>query len=213
VFVTYITWPMFDLRLSTPDLELRVVAEQDLASLSELLPDDMEQNPYATTFDVSAPQSRAVVLHQGYWKDMGTWQPDAWVLQFAVFQGGRLIGHQTLEANDFPTVRTVDSSSWLVPHMRGAGLGKQMRRAVLTLAFGPLVAQSAITSAWHDNHASLAVSRAVGYRPNGLSRHPRDNDSAEMVHLRLTREDWLASQAGEHAVIESFEPCRPFFGL
>jgi len=97
VFVTYITWPMFDLRLSTPDLELRAVAEQDLASLSELLPDDMEQNPYATTFDVSAPQSRAVVLHQGYWKDMGTWQPDAWVLQFAVFQGGRLMATKPLK--------------------------------------------------------------------------------------------------------------------
>ena len=30
----------------------------------------------------------------------------------------------------------------------------------LRTAFGPLHAPAAITSAWHDNHASLGVSRA-----------------------------------------------------
>jgi hypothetical protein len=48
-----------------------------------------------------------------------------------------------------------------------------MRRAVLALTFGPLQARAAIAEAWHDNHASQGVSRALGYRPNGESLHRR----------------------------------------
>ena len=40
-----------------------------------------------------------------------------------------------------------------------------MRRAVLALAFGPLGAEAAITSAWPDNGASLGVSQSLGYLP------------------------------------------------
>ena len=97
--------------------------------------------------------------------------------------------------------------------VRGRGFGKQMRRAVLTLAFGPLQAAAAITSAWHDNHASLGVSRALGYRPNGESRHARDDGADIMVHLRLRREDWLAADLGAGVEISGFEPCRFLFGV
>jgi RimJ/RimL family protein N-acetyltransferase len=66
----------------------------------------------------------------------------------------------TAAGNDFLALRTVDTSSFLIPSAHGRGYGKQMRAAVLALAFGPLHAPAAITSAWHDNHASLGVSRA-----------------------------------------------------
>ena len=90
-----------------------------------------------------------------------------------------------------------------------------MRAAVLALAFGPLEAQCAITSAWDDSHASLGVSRAVGYQPNGQYRHRRDDGSGigSMVHLRLTREDWLSSGTGDDVQITGFEACRPYFGV
>lgn len=38
-------WPMFDLRLTTPNLHLRHLTEADLASLAAILPDDAEQDP------------------------------------------------------------------------------------------------------------------------------------------------------------------------
>jgi RimJ/RimL family protein N-acetyltransferase len=88
-----------------------------------------------------------------------------------------------------------------------------MRRAVLTLAFGPLGAREAITSAWHDNEASLGVSRAIGYTDNGVSTAVRGDRLDTMVHLRMTAGDWEASGAGDDILIEGFEPCRPFFGL
>lgn len=207
-------WPLFDLRLSTPDLELRPMTEADQSALADLLPDDVELDPAATSYPVDERTGRGMVVFQSYWKAYGTWSPGAWRLPFAVFAAGELIGAQELEGNDFPVLRTVDTSSFLVPSARGHGLGKQMRRAVLGLAFGPMVARAAITSAWHDNHASLGVSRALGYRPNGEALQRREPGGVDvMVHLRLVRADWLAGAVADQVTCTGFEPCRPLFGL
>ncbi len=207
-------WPMFGIRLSTPDLELRHLTESDLASLAAVLPDDVEQDPEATTYAGLDPRAnRTAVVHQGYWKARGTWRPESWALSFAVFRGDELIGFQGLEGDDFAVLRTVDSSSFLAAHARGLGLGKQMRAAVLTLAFGPLGARYAISSAWSDNHASLGVSRALGYVDNGLTSHRRGDGAGEMAHVRLTRERWLASEWPEQVSVSGVEECLPYFGL
>lgn len=207
-------WPLFDLMLTTPDLVLRPMTEADQSTVSRLLPDDVELDPAATTYPgLDERATRAVVVHQAYWHAYGSWRPEAWRLNFAVLAGGELIGAQELEGNDFPTLRTVDTSSFLVTSARGRGLGKQMRAAVLALAFGPLAAQAAITEAWHDNRASLGVSRSLGYLPNGESLHRRGTDVDVMVHLRLTREAWLARSDRPDVTIRGFDHCRPFFGL
>ena len=92
-------------------------------------------------------------------------------------------------------------------------MGKQMRAAVLTLAFGSLGARFAITSAWSDNHASLGVSRALGYVDNGVTADRRDDVAGEMAHLRLTRERWTASGWPEQVTVTGVEECMVFFGL
>src|SRR4051794_34904261 len=189
-------WPLFDLHLTTSDLVLRHLTEADLGRLAELLPDDMEQNPASTTYaGLDQSSNRAAVVHQDYWRARGSWRPESWELDFAVFRGDELIGWQALEGDDFPHLRTVDSASWLAVAARGQGLGKQMRAAVLALAFGPLQARFAVSSAWDDNAASLGVSHALGYRDNGVTAHARgDGDGVgEMVHVRLPRDRWLES--------------------
>jgi len=207
-------WPLFDLELTTPDLHLRPMREADLVSVAGIMPADLELDPAATRYAVDDEQvSRGIVPCQHYWKAFGTWHPQAWRLNFTVFAGDEMIGVQELEGNDFPTLRTVDSSSWLVSGVRGRGYGKQMRSAILALAFGPLEAREAITSAWHDNHASLGVSRALGYRDNGLSLHRRDDGVDVMTHLRLTRNDWLTGAARQDTHISGFDQCRALFGL
>jgi RimJ/RimL family protein N-acetyltransferase len=212
--MTYRYWPLFDLRLATPGLALRAMTEADLAVIADLLPDDVEQDPAAQAYDVGdARTGRGIVSHQSYWRAYGTWRPSAWRLNFVVRADDEIVGVQELEGNDFPALRTVDTSSFLVPAARGRGYGKQMRGAVLALAFGPLQAQAAITSAWHDNHASLGVSRALGYRPNGESLHARGNGADVMKHMRLLRTDWLASGVGEQVLISGFDGCWPLFGL
>jgi RimJ/RimL family protein N-acetyltransferase len=212
--MTHRYWPLFDLRLVSPDLDLRAMTEADLAPIADLLPDDVELDPAAQTYDVDdARTGRGIVSHQSYWQGYGTWRPGAWRLPFVVRAAGEIVGVQELEGNDFPALRTVDSSSFLVSAARGRGYGKQMRGAVLALAFGPLQAQAAITSAWHDNHASLGVSRALGYRPNGESLEARGDRADIMQHMRLLRADWLASGLAGRVRISGFEDCWPLFGL
>src|SRR4029077_2093656 len=156
---TFGYWPLFDLRLASRDLTLRPMREADLRVVSDLLPVDTELDPAGTRYRLSDERiSRGIITHQGYWKAYGTWQPSAWRLGFVVLSGADIVGFQELEGNDFPLLRTVDTSSFLISSVRGRGFGKQMRRAVLALAFGPMEAAAAITSAWHDNHASLGVS-------------------------------------------------------
>ncbi len=207
-------WPLFDLRIDTPDLTLRPMTEADQPAIADLLPDDVELDPAATRYATGDERvARGTVVHQGYWKAYGTWRPEAWRVSFVVSAAGQILGAQELEGNDFPALRTVDTASFLIPSARGRGYGKQMRRAVLALAFGPLGAQAAITSAWHDNHASLGVSRALGYQPNGESLHARGDSADVMAHMRLLRAGWLASGAAAGIHISGFEPCRHLFGL
>ncbi|MEO7261154.1 MAG: GNAT family protein [Jatrophihabitantaceae bacterium] len=207
-------WPLFDLRLSVGELELRPMTEADQLPLAELLPHDLELNPAATRYPgLDEATGRRVIGFQSYWKSYGTWRPQGWRLPFCVRVGGELVGVQELEAEDFPLLRTVDSASYLAPVVRGRGIGQQMRRAVLALAFGPLRAQAAISSAWHDNYASLAVSRALGYRPNGESLHQHEDRVDTMLHLRLRRSDWLAGGGAAGVEIEGIEACWPYFGL
>ena len=207
-------WPMFDVRLTTPDLHLRHLTEADLATLAAILPDDAEQDPASTSYPgLDRDRNRAVVLHQDYWRARGGWCPESWALSFGVFRHGELVGFQGLEGDDFARLRTVDSSSFLTHAARGQGLGKQMRAAVLALAFGVLAARFAITSAWSDNYPSLAVSRALGYVDNGATAHRRGETVAEMVHMRLTSEGWSRSGWEDRVVVEGFEECAAFFGL
>ena len=95
-----------------------------------------------------------------------------------------------------------------------AGVSRRVA-PVLAFAFGTLEAEYAITSAWQDNGASLGVSRSLGYRSNGESRNRSDDDgrAATMVHLRLSRTEWDATDRSASVQISGFEQSRPFFGL
>jgi RimJ/RimL family protein N-acetyltransferase len=211
--VTHAYWPLLDLRLTSGDLELAPLVEADLAEVVRLLPADLELNPAATRFAVDESTHRGVVVHQEYWRSYGTWTTQAWRFHLAVRRDGALLGLQELEGNEFPTLRTVDTSSWVVEAARGAGIGKAMRRAVLALAFDHLGARAAITSAWHDNHASLGVSRSLGYRPNGESLLARGDGVDTLVHLRMTLDDWRAAGGAPAVTVTGVREALPLFGL
>src|SRR4051794_20145107 len=125
-------WPVHDIRLRVGDLSLRPLTEPDLSTLARVLPGDVELNPDAPTYRGAVPDTeRGTIVHQDYWRAMGTWTVDAWRLNFGVWRGDTLLGAQELEGNDFALLRTVDTASFLVVAARGIGIGKQMRRAVL----------------------------------------------------------------------------------
>jgi RimJ/RimL family protein N-acetyltransferase len=205
---------MSDIRLATPDLRLRHLTEADLPAVAAILPADAEQDPALTTYEGLDPAgNRAVRVYQSYWRSLGLWRPESWMLTFGAFHDGNLVGCQALEGDDFATLRTVDSWSFLSQAVRGRGFGKQMRAAVLTLAFGHLGARFAVTSAWADNHASLGVSRSLGYADNGVTAHRRGEGAGEMAHLRLTEGRWAASDWPRQVTVSGVEACLPYFGL
>jgi RimJ/RimL family protein N-acetyltransferase len=196
-----VTWPLHDLVLRTPALELRGLTEDLALALAAVVPEDLEHDPRLTHVSPGAD------VLQAYWRNSGLWSPDDWVCAFAVLLDGDPIGLQALEAKDLAQRHVVDTHSWLVAGLRGHGYGKQMRAAVLELAFRHLGAQSAVTEAWADNAASLGVSRSLGYRDNGVDVHagPR-----VMQRLLLAGADWRSPWPIQ---VENVEPCLPLFGL
>ena len=204
-------WPLFDLRLRHREVTLRPMREADLPGLCAVLPPDVGHDPRLAMFpSQSFAENERRLFCMGYWKALGTWDPAAWVLHFVVSYRGDLVGVQTLEATDFPTLRTVDSASWLVPSVRGRGLGVAMRAAVLSLAFDRLDAVAAISSATVGNAASRGVSRRLGYLDNGVSRIvDTRGDVVDLCLLRLTADRW----PGAEVEIDGFDPCRPWFGM
>lgn len=68
----------------------------------------------------SADENRKPLFVPGIWRSRGTWSPTAWCLGPVVEHRGRVVGPQSLVADDFPRLRTVDSGSRLEPDTRAA---------------------------------------------------------------------------------------------
>ncbi len=196
------TWPPHGLVLTTPDLVLRGMTEADAFALADRVPSDVEHSP-------RLPDSGAPVL-QAYWGQMARWRRDDWVLPFVVLLDDAPVGLQALEGADFAVRRAVDTHSWLVPEARGRGLGKQMRAAALELAFARLGARWAVTEAWQDNHASLGVSRALGYLDNGVEVLRQGEGVRVMQRLLLAKDAWTCPVPVQ---VSGLEPCLPLLGL
>jgi RimJ/RimL family protein N-acetyltransferase len=102
----------------------------------------------------------------------------------------------------------VTSFSWLAPGRRGQGLGKEMRAAILQLAFAGLGAREAGSDAFFDNEASNRVSRALGYEPNGTDWDTRRGEPAMIQQWRLTRDAWERVRRDDIELI-GVEECLP----
>jgi RimJ/RimL family protein N-acetyltransferase len=199
-----VSWPLPGLRLVTPDLELRGMTEADALALGAVKPADLATHPDIPDLGYSVEQT--------YWRHVGLWKVEDWVLPFTVVRDGELLGVQAIEGKDFLVKRVVDSYSWLVEPARGHGVGKQMRAAVLSLAFTGLGAAYAISEADEDNAASLGVSHALGYKDNGVAIELGDDRTKPVrrQHLLLDAADFTSPWPVQ---IEGLEPCLPLFGL
>ena len=202
-------WPLADLVLTTPRLELRLPTEPELLALAARAPDDLETDPAWPAPPGAASPTPTAVL-QWYWRALGEWRPEHWRLPLAVWLESELVGFQELEAERFATLRTVESSSWLVPDARGHGVGKEMRAAVLALAFEHLGALVATSGAWESNAASLGVSRALGYVDNGWFVHDHLGRVGRQRRVILEKQDW--DPAPWPTTVTGLDACRSWFG-
>ena len=187
-------WPLFDLRISRRGLELRYPTDDVLFALAGILAEgihDPATMPFSRTVDTrrvtGARAQRAALLVV---PPRPRCSRTTGHFHFAVFEDGDLVGVQDVFAKHFATTRTVTTGSWLVQRAQGRGIGKEMRAAVLHLAFAGLGAVEAYTDAFEDNPASLGVTRALGYEPNGAHLHDREGSiGAGSSTFVLTRDE------------------------
>jgi RimJ/RimL family protein N-acetyltransferase len=208
-------WPLFGLRLATPRLILRPLCDDDLAELVDLVVAGVH-DPAAMPFSIpwtDAPRDELIESTlRFHWRARAASVPEAWSVHFSVRSRGALLGSQEISAEKFSVTRAVETGSWLGRAHHGQGFGTEMRQAVIDFAFDHLKATRAGSGAFTDNPASLAVSRKLGYLPNGdevVQRRP--GEAAVNQHLLLTpatfrRPAWAVQVAG-------LEPCRASFGV
>ena len=208
-------WPLADLRLQTPELELRWPSLDDLDALADLAAagvHDPEVQPFMVAWTDASPEERARNTLQYHWSRWGSWTPSDWVLELAVIRDGAVVGSQGAGGRDFAVLREVHTGSWLGRRYQGQGIGTQMRAAVLALAFDGLGARWAVSAAFEDNPASLGVSQKLGYRDDGIEWHLVRGHPALTRRLRLERARWQAARTVP-VQIHGLPPCLPLFGL
>ena len=209
-------WPLFDLVVRTPRITVRYLDDalgDQLAALAAQGVHDPEFMPFALPWtDVASPELERNAL-RWYWRCRAETDPDSWNLQFAVFEGDELVGTTAALADKFPTVRAFETGSWLGRRFQGQGIGTEMRIATLHLGFLGFDAVTATTGAFHDNAASLGVTRKLGYEPNGVAMHERRGERAQSNRFLMTREHFLEHLRREDIEIDGDEPVRDFLGI
>ena len=208
-------WPIFDVRVWTERLELRLPTELELLELLDLAmsgihgPDEMPFG-FAWTDQPSPLFERSFM--QFHWSTRANWSPGKWSLDFGVWAEGRLVGTQGIGAENFAVLRTVSTGSWLAREFQGQGIGKEMRSAVLGFAFDHLEAIWATSGSFRDNPASAAVSRALGYDEDGMDVLAPRGEAKELIRWRMHIEQWRARER-PRVEVGGLDRCWDLFGL
>jgi RimJ/RimL family protein N-acetyltransferase len=208
-------WPLAELRLLTPRLELRLPTDRDLDELADLAADgvhDPAVQPFGFPWTDVSPAERARSTVQYHWAQRGAWKPKHWSLDLVVVRDSMVVGMQGISAADFAVLREVSTGSWLGQAHQGQRIGTEMRAALLHLAFAGLAAQYATSNAFTDNPASLGVSRKLGYADDGIQRQVSRGQPATLQRLRLDRQTWAATHSLPVTIV-GLQPCMPLFGL
>lgn len=207
-------WGLFDLRIWTERLELRLPTEVELVELLEIARSgihDPNEMPFGFAWtDQPSPLFERSFM-QYHWSTRATWAAGKWSLDLGVWFEGRLVGTQGMGAENFAVLRTVATGSWLARDVQGRGIGKEMRSAVLGFSFDHLGAVWATSGSFTDNPASAAVSRALGYEQDGFDVLAPREVAKELIRWRMSRDQWYGRER-PHVEVAGLERCWDMFG-
>ena len=208
---------MRQLVVRTPRLELR---PDDDDGLMELVDEayqgvhDPAVMPFAVPWTDAPAEELGRRVLQYYWSQRAELRPDSWSVPFLVRLDGNVIGTQGLAARDFAITREVHTGSWIGRRHQGRGVGTEMRAAVLQLAFDHLGAVAARSDAFVDNPASHAVSRKLGYVPDGTVVLSRRGEAAVEQRLLVSRVAFERHRPPWTAEVKGLtEDCRALLGV
>ncbi|MEU9744555.1 GNAT family protein [Streptomyces niveus] len=208
-------WPLYDLRITTPRLELRLPDLDELSRLAAVAAagvHDEDRMPFVAAWTDVSPEERARATFQHLLGTVAGWTPRKWSLGLAVSWEGKVVGRQDLGATDFAVTGEAHTGSWLGQAYQGRGIGTEMRAAVLHLAFEGLGARFMTSGAMADNARSLRVSEKLGYRPDGREVVSVRGEARDHRRLRLDRAGWEAHRTVP-VELRGLEPSLALFGL
>lgn len=197
-------WPLFDLSIRTPRIELRYPDDELVCRIIEVSTKGIH-DPAFMPFGVAWTDKPSPLLERGsiqhYWKNRADHAVGKWNLSFVIMLDGEPVGVQGIHADDFAKTRVASTGSWLGQAFQGQGIGKEMRAAVLHFAFAGLDAERCLSGAWHDNASSLGVSRSLGYVENGEDIVLRRGVPDRQIRLLLTRDEWETRRRNDIEIV------------
>lgn len=207
-------FPLLGLRIKAGPLELRGVTDDHLGPLAELAAagiHEPERMPFLFPWTDAPVDELPVNFVQYHWRKRAEFSPKSWAAVLGVWHEGVLVGVQGFETSNYLVTRSGETGSWLGQRFQGRGIGTSMRRAMCAFVFDHLDAAEVTSGAFLDNPASLAVSRKVGYRDNGVRRlERRPGELATEQALVLRPEDLVR---GEPIEVEGVAAFRRAIGL
>lgn len=214
--MTHPVWPLFDLQVRTPRLELRYIDDEMATELALLAakgihpPDFM---PFAMPWSEEPSPLLERNTMQFYWRCRAELSPAKWNIPLAVLVEGAVVGTTGLITHDFQVLRTFETGSWLGREHQGAGIGKEMRIATLHLGFLGFGAQRATTGAWEDNGPSLGVTNSLGYVANGHRAAVRKGIECSERRFEMMRNDFLTRLRRDDITVSGVDDCLALLGL
>jgi RimJ/RimL family protein N-acetyltransferase len=201
--------PLWDIRVRTRRLELRLPTEEELVELFRVAEGGIhppEEMPFLVPWTDDLRLDAFTEFHRGTW---AAWRPEKWSLNLITFLDGKPIGSQGVEAANYADKREVVTGSWLGAPYQGRGLGTEQRAAVLELGFAGLGAAVALSGSLVHNVASQRVSEKLGYRMTGTRTVAPRGEPVEHLDYRLERGEWRCPIEVE---IEGLDTALPLFG-
>jgi RimJ/RimL family protein N-acetyltransferase len=213
--MTHPYWPLYDLEVRTPRLTLRYPDDSLMLGLADRIGEgihDPDVMPFAMPWTDPEPPELFWSSYRYWFGTRAQLSPERWTVDLAVIVDGDVVGATGLGTENFATLRTFETGSWLGKAFQGRGIGKEMRAATLHLGFAGFGAEVATTGAFADNPRSLGVTRSLGYEPNGVDVKLQRDKAGEILRFRMTRAHWESIRRDD-IELAGVEPCLPLLGL
>jgi RimJ/RimL family protein N-acetyltransferase len=211
-------WPLFELRVTTPQLTLRLPTDAELMRLADraagrVLPP--EQAIFMTEWTQLPSPRFERNLMQFHWRLRADWTPARWWLALGIYPTGEedAVGGIDATTEQFARTRAATSGWWLLQEWRGRGLGREALAALAHLLFDGLDAHEVRAIVHPDNAASLGAARAAGFIHDGTERSiGGDGVAYDAVRVLLRRDGWTQRRRADIA-IAGLDGCRELFGV
>ena len=208
-------FPPFGVTVTCGSIALRPITDDVLPGLVEIARagiHDPDRMPFSVPWTETPAEDFARQFVTHHWRTRSNFTAKDWSLDFAVYHDGTLVGTQSISTHSYLVTRTGETGSWLGMPYQGKGIGTQMRQSICALMFDHLDAVQITSGAYLDNPASLAVSRKVGYRPNGqLRQERRPGELGVNQQLVLSPENFV--HPAEAVQVQGIPAFRSFIGL